>query len=196
MSKHLIVATFALATGLSLLSSNSVNAELPNTLQAGNAKLVLNGSGARTKYLIKMYLAGLYLTQPSSEPSVIIAANTSMAIRLEITSGLVTQEKLVESLNEGFEKATLGKPEPIRTEIDQFRRCFANEIAKGDVFDIVYLPAHGVIVAKNGKRQGVVPGLAFKKALFGIWLSENPADKDLKRAMLLAQGNGGRTAAK
>jgi hypothetical protein len=119
-----------------------------------------------------------------------------MAIRLEITSGLVTQEKLVESLNEGFDKATAGKPEPIRKEIDQFRRCFAHQIAKGDVFDLVYLPEHGVTVLKNGKRQGVVAGLAFKKALFGIWLSDDPVDKDLKSAMLLAQSNGGRTASK
>jgi hypothetical protein len=141
-----------------------------------------------------MYVAGLYLTQPSTKAAAIIAEEAPMAIRLEITSGLVTQEKLVESLNEGFDKATLGKPESIRKEIDQFRRCFANEIAKGDVFDLVYLPEQGVTVVKNGKRQGVVPGLAFKKALFGIWLSDNPADKDLKSAMLVAQSPGGRTA--
>jgi hypothetical protein len=196
MSKQLLIATIALATALSLTPLDSVHAELPGTLQVGDAKLVLNGSGARTKYLMKMYVAGLYLTQPSAKPAAIIADQAPMAIRLEITSGLVTQEKLVESLNEGFDKATSGKPEPICKEIDQFRRCFAQEIAKGDVFDLVYLPEYGVTVLKNGKRQGVVPGLAFKKALFGIWLSDDPVDKDLKSAMLLAQSNGGRTASK
>ena len=196
MSKQPFTATIALAAILSLTPFASVHAELPSTLEAGDVKLVLNGSGARTKYLMKMYVAGLYLTQPSAKPAAIIAAEAPMSIRLEITSGLVTQEKLVESLNEGFDKATLGKPEPIRKEIDQFRRCFASEIAKGDVFDLVYLPEHGVTVLKNGKRQGVVPGLAFKKALFGIWLSDNPIDKDLKSAMLLAQSNAGRTASK
>ena len=49
---------------------------------------------------------------------------------------------------------------------------------------------------KRVKQQGVVEGLAFKQALFGVWLSNNPADKDLKRAMLLAKGDGGQTALK
>ena len=40
------------------------------------------------------------------------------------------------------------------------------------MFDLVYLPTHGVVVLKNGKRQGAVAGhCAFKQALFGIWLS-------------------------
>ena len=161
MSKQLLVATIALAACLSLCSSNAAYAELPKTLQAGYAKLMLNGSGARTKYLMEMYVAGLYLSQPSSEPAAIVAADAPMAIRLEITSGLVTEEKLVESLNEGFRNATGGKPEPIRKEIDLFRKCLAGKIAKGDVLDLVYLPAHGLIVVKNGKQQGVVQGLAF-----------------------------------
>jgi hypothetical protein len=196
MSKQLRVATIALAAGLSLFSSNVAYAELPKTLQAGDAKLTLNGSGARTKYLMEMYVAGLYLAKPSNEPAAIVVADAPMAIRLEITSGFVTEEKLAESLNEGFQNATNGKPEPIRKEIELFRKCLAGKIAKGDVLDLVYLPGQGVIVAKNGKQQGVVQGLAFKQALFGVWLCNNPADKDLKRAMLLAKGNGGQTAQK
>lgn len=196
MSKQFFVATIVLVACLSPSPSNVAYAELPNTLQAGDAKLTLNGSGARTKYLMEMYVAGLYLAQPSSEPAVIVAADAPMAIRLEITSGFVTEEKLAESLNEGFHNSTGGKPEPIRKEIDLFRKCLAGKIVKGDVLDLVYLPGHGVIVAKNGKQQGIIQGLAFKKALFGVWLSNNPADKDLKRAMLLAKGNGGQTVQK
>jgi hypothetical protein len=37
---------------------------------------------------------------------------------------------------------------------------------------------------KNGKMLGTIEGLEFKKALFGIWLGNNPADKDLKAGML------------
>ena len=40
------------------------------------------------------------------------------------------------------------------------------------------------MVYKNGKEVGVVEGLDFKKALFAIWLGEDPADDDLKEAML------------
>lgn len=196
MPRQFFLKAIAIVAYLPLLASNAAYAELPSTLQVGNEKLTLNGSGSRTKYLMEMYVAGLYLAQPSSEPAAIVAADAPMAIRLEITSGLVTEEKLVESLNEGFHNATGGKPEPIQMEIDRFRKCLSGKIAKGDVLDLVYLPGHGVIVTKNGKKQGAVEGIAFKRALFGVWLSNNPADKDLKRAMLLAKGNGGQTEQK
>ena len=37
---------------------------------------------------------------------------------------------------------------------------------------------------KNDKELGTIEGMEFKKALFGIWLSNRPADDDLKEAML------------
>jgi hypothetical protein len=196
MSKHLLAAAIAVAASLSLSSSDKVYAELPETIQAGDAKLVLNGSGVRTKYLMQMYVAGLYLARPSDRPAEIVSADAPMAIRLEITSGLVTQEKLIETLNEGFANATNGKPEPIRKEIDHFRKCLAANIVKGDVLDLVYVPTQGVTVVKNGKKLGVVEGLAFKKALFGIWLSDSPADEDLKQGLLMAKANRSDTARK
>jgi hypothetical protein len=49
---------------------------------------------------------------------------------------------------------------------------------------MVYLPNQGVSVSKNGKLMGTVVGAKFKQALFGIWLSDKPADADLKQALL------------
>ncbi len=169
---------------LGLIAPAAASAALPGKLKVGDAELTLNGAGARTKYLMKMYVAGLYLDAPSADAPAIIAADAPMAIRLEITSGMVTQEKLVDSLNEGFTAATGGNPAPLRAEIEKFRTLFAAAIAKGDVFDIVYLPTHGVVVLKNGKKQGAVQGLPFKQALFAIWLGDAPADDDLKVALL------------
>ena len=191
MLNQSFVKAFATVACLSLLALNAAYAELPNAMEAGGEKLMLNGAGARTKYLMQMYVAGLYLAQPSSDAAAIVAADEPMSIRLEITSGMVTEAKLVESLNEGFHNATGGKPEPIRKEIDLFRKSLAGKIAKGDVLDFVYLPGHGVIVAKNGEKQGAIEGIAFKRALFGVWLSKSPADEELMRAMLVAKGNGG-----
>ncbi|HMP05315.1 MAG TPA: chalcone isomerase family protein, partial [Lacipirellulaceae bacterium] len=114
-----------LAASLVLTVSQGVRAELPATLKADDVTLALNGSGARTKYLMQMYVAGLYLPQPSRDAAGIIAANNPMAIRLEITSGMVTQEKLLESLREGFHNATNGNVSPIQHAMEQFRQCFA-----------------------------------------------------------------------
>ncbi len=72
----------------------------------------------------------------------------------------------------------------IQEDVDQFMAVFQEEITEGDVFDLVYLPGEGVRVLKNGEHKDTVGDLAFKKALFGIWLSDKPAQKDLKEKML------------
>jgi hypothetical protein len=38
---------------------------LPDTEQVGATKLVLNGMGLRTEFMVKVYVAGLYLEQKS-----------------------------------------------------------------------------------------------------------------------------------
>jgi hypothetical protein len=107
-----------------------------------------------------------------------------MAITIEITSGFVSQEKMVAALNDGLQNSTRGKTAALKTEIEQFQACFGDDITKSDVFSIIYLPSHGVVVSKNGRQKGIIKGLAFKKALFGIWLGDNPVDPRLKNAML------------
>ncbi len=41
--------------------------DLPDTAQVGSTTLVLNGMGLRTKMMVKVYVAGLYVTQKTSD---------------------------------------------------------------------------------------------------------------------------------
>ncbi|HLU85349.1 MAG TPA: chalcone isomerase family protein, partial [Vicingaceae bacterium] len=59
-----------------------------------------------------------------------------------------------------------------------------DEIKKGDIYDIFYVPNKATLVVKNGKLMAKIEGLDFKKALFGIWLCDKPADKNLKDDLL------------
>lgn len=182
MWKSMAVAFIVLS--VSTVGQTVVAGELPAELRAGEHRLVLNGEGSRTKAFLEMYVAGLYLTQPSSDAALIVADDKPMAIRIKITSSFVSQKSLVDSLEDGFKAATGGNTNEIRKQIDEFRGCFKEAISKGDVIDLVYLPQHGVIVNKNGKFQSTIQGTKFKQALFGIWLSNQPADANLKQAML------------
>lgn len=177
--------TLALTLGCLMALQGQVRAdELPQQLIAGEHRMLLNGSGVRTKAFLPLYTAGLYLTRPASSATQVIAADEPMALRIKITSSFVSQSSLVSSLEEGFENATGGNTQTLREQISQFRQCFEESIQKGDVFDLVYVPEHGVIVNKNGKLKGVVRGTEFKRALYGIWLSDKPADNALKQALL------------
>jgi hypothetical protein len=159
-------------------------ADLPNSLQLGQSNLVLNGSGVRRSTLLSLYASGLYLPTKTNDATSIIAADAPMAITIKITSKFVSQKKMVAALDSGFKNSTNGQTAAITNQINQFKSCFTDSITIGDTFTIAYQPTSGVVVTKNGIQKGVIKSLAFKQALFGIWLGQNPADHGLKNGLL------------
>jgi hypothetical protein len=159
---------------------------LPDSLQAGKDRLVLNGAGVRTKLFMDLYVAGLYLQNKSGDADQIINADEPMAIRLVIISKLISSNKMVSATEEGFETSTGRKMAPIQKEIDSFIDVFKEDISKKDMYDLVYIPGTGVEASKNGKLVKTIPGMEFKKAMFGIWLCKKPSHKcpALKKGML------------
>ena len=146
--------------------------------------LVWNGAGVRKKWFFDLYVGALYLPQKISSGSMIIKGDQPMMIQLNIISDLITSEKMIDAVTEGFDKATGGNTAPIQKEIDMMIETFKDDIKDGDVFELIYLPGEGVKAYKNGKVGATVPGMAFKEALFGIWLGDDPASDDLKDGML------------
>ena len=132
-----------------------------------------------------MYIAALYVSTKTQDPQKIIDADEAMLIQVHVISNLITSENLTRGTMEGFTKSTGGKTEAIQTQIDDFLDSFKEKIDIGDVFEIVYLPNKGVTVIKNRKIvKRLDVDLNFKRALFGIWLSDKPAQKSLKNRML------------
>jgi len=162
----------------------SADSAMPPVLQREGEPLLLNGTGVRTKLFLKLYVAGLYLQEKNKGAIQIIESDTPMVIRLHIVSSMITEEKMSKATEEGFHKSTRGKIDPIRTRMNQFISVFRAGIEKGDIFDMHYEPGTGVKVYRNGQRKVTIEGLDFKKALFGIWLSEDPVQEDLKTDML------------
>ncbi len=177
---------FKIFTLLSLILTLSFGAnisgvQIPDTLQNG---LVLNGAGVRSKWFFDLYVGGLYLKNKSSSALHVIDSDEAMAIRLHIISSLITSKKMQDATMEGFENSTNKNIEPIKTQIDKFIAVFKDEIKDGDVYDFIYEPKTGVKIYKNSKFITTIKGLEFKKALFGIWLCDKPAQKSLKKKML------------
>ncbi len=144
--------------------------------------LLYNGSGLREKYTFDLYVAALYLKRPSMDANKVISGDAEMGIHLELVSNKVTREKFVETVKDGFKKATSGKA--TEAEIKKFMSFFKGEFKDGDKIHLEYTPGKGVTAKMNGKSLGTVSGLAFKKALFSIWLGSKPADSSLKKGML------------
>lgn len=182
--KSILTLMSAALLSLSVNAVEVAGIDLPDSLTAENQALQLNGAGVRSKFFMDIYAAGLYLTENSKEAATIIAADKSMALRLHITSGLLSSEKMEAATREGFEKSTGGKTEALKSTIDAFIANFKEGIKENDVFDFVYAPEVGVNVIKNGELKSNIKGLEFKQALFGIWLSEDSVQEDLKSGLL------------
>ena len=181
----LLIAVVVSSTAVAQIKVGGV--VLPATHKFQDQTLLLNGAGVREKLWIDLYAAGLYLDRKNNNAQEILNADKPMALKLHIVSKLITSEKLVEAVTEGFENSTNGNTAPIQDEIDQLLSFFKEDVKKNDVFDLVYTPNRGVVAYKNGKERGAVKGKEFKKALFGIWLSNTSADEDLKDELLAAK---------
>ncbi|RBP31020.1 chalcone isomerase-like protein [Marinobacter pelagius] len=177
-----LILTAMLSGPASALTVEGV--DVPETYQAMGTELKLNGAGTRSKWFMDLYVGGLYVPESISDGEAVINADEPQAITLHIISGMITSERMTEATLEGFKASTDGNMAPVQDDIDQFMAVFQEEIKEGDVFDLVYLPGEGVRVLKNGELRDTVGDLAFKKALFGIWLSDKPAQENLKERML------------
>src|SRR5690606_28412458 len=106
--------------------------------------LKINGGGIREKMFMDLYIGVLYLQEKSSSASTIIDADQPMAIKMRVVSSMVSKDNMEEAIRTGFEKSTGKKTEPIKDRIDQLITAgFKDEIAVGDIFDLIYIPGKG-----------------------------------------------------
>ncbi len=108
-------------------------------------------------------------------------------MRIQITSSLGTSKKISKSINNGVEKSVGEIEFPKYIEGLDLLEKFINteKIVEKDIFNLVYNPAdESMWIIKNDVFKGKIPGKDFKKAFFGIWLSDKPIDQKLKNDLL------------
>ena len=184
MKKITLSIVLSLCTFLAFSQKEISGITPEKSITVEGKSLSFNGAELREKFFLDLYVGSLYLTTKTSDDSKVINSNEPMAITLDIVSGLITSEKMISAIDEGFGKSAKGKTSSIKSEIQGFKNAFSEEIVKGNDFTIAYIPNIGTIVYKNGKKIKTIKGLEFKKAVFGIWLCNDPADDDLKEGML------------
>lgn len=123
----------------------------------------------------------------SEDAKDILDSDTNMGIRLQITSSLVSSQKLSKSLHKGMVKSIGEENIPqFKTQLDLLEKLLNRETTvENDAFNLIYSSTEkSILVYKNNQLEGKIPGFDFKKAFFGIWLSNNPVDAELKDALL------------
>lgn len=158
----------------------------------GNAPLALNGAGIRYKAVFKVYTAGLYLTTKASTPEAVFAAPGAKRLHIAMLRDIDANElgKLfTDGMQKNASREEFGKSIPGTLKLAEL---FATKkrLTASDSFTVDYLPGTGTVISINGKPAAdPITEPVFFTTLMKIWLGPNPADWQLKDA-LLGQAKG------
>lgn len=99
-----------------------------------------------------------------------------------------TREQIVRAgteLMRGNKEINFELTEP---QAEKMNSLYVEQVSEGDRYWIKYVPGEGTSLYYNGRLLGNVPGSEFARAYFGIWLSRNPIDEDMRDALLSGKG--------
>ncbi len=178
----LLLLLFCLVVPVSAMEIGGI--QMPDTLKLDGQNLVLNGAGLRTKFFFTIYAGGLYLPRPSADATAVIGADEPMLVRMHFIYDGVSGKKLQDGWKDGFKRTAPEADEKLQAAMAAFIDLFSKEVKKNDIYEIAWTRAKKVEVRLNNVLQGTISSLAFKKALFAIWLGREPVDDDLKEGML------------
>ncbi len=178
----IVIAAFAFAQ-LSAYEEGGI--KLPAKKKLGDKTLVYNGAGTITKFFFKIYVIALYVEKKTSDAKYLLNKDVPYIIYMHFKYNGISDEKIIDAWNEGFEKATGENTAKIKKQIVQFNSYFKGlETNENDTYRFEYMPGVGTKVYINNKYKGTVKGFNFKRALLGIWLGDDPRDDDVKEEML------------
>ena len=162
------------------------NVDIPEVISHSDqsTKLVLNGAGIRSKFIFDIYIGALYLEKKASTAEAVYKQYGEKRVSMHFLYKEVSKDKLVDGWNEGF-KNNISKKDfiAIKPRLVEFNNMFTS-VKRGDVINIDFVPTTGTIVMINNKIMGTVTGDDFYTALLKVWLGNDPADSNLKSAML------------
>jgi hypothetical protein len=185
MSRLLLVALlFCLSVSAQAVEVGG--AAVDDSVHLGSSNLVLNGAGVRSKFILDLYVAALYLDRKKSSVSAVLADPGEKRIAIYLLRN-INVEDLLYGFKTAIEKNhTAEELRLIEHQRSEFENIFhkMGKLKKGDVILMDYQRGIGTEISVNGGERGSIPGAAFYTALLKIWLGEKPAQDDLKQQLL------------
>ena len=187
MVKIAAAASFGLCVGV--LASVALAAEvggvkLDDKVSMGAQELVLNGAGVRTRVVVKVYVASLYLPQKAADLAGVLS-KSPRRIQLNILRTL-SGDQLVDALNEGLaENNTAAELGAVKPQVEALATIMKSlkEVKEKDVITLDFVDG-ATRIGLNGEAKGSISGDAFNQALTKVWLGDKPVQADLKKSLL------------
>jgi len=158
---------------------------MSETIDVAGQQLTLNGMAVRKKFVVKVYVAGLYVATKSSSADEILSADAPRRMVMHFVHD-VDQKKICEGWTDGLAKNT---PEASADLKQQFQELcgMMTDIKKGQAFTFTYDPAAGTTVDVVGTTAGTLAGKDFADALLRCWIGPKPGPGEGFKKNLLGQ---------
>ena len=184
--KTLIFILTFLVNSFNLFSqkaSGTDSVTIPRIIKFDERELTFNFVVDKTKLWIDNYTLALYQTKPCQNVKDILESNSAIGMKSFINSSLIYSKKFYKNVNKRLPSSAVEeRRRRFESELDLLDEFVnSDEIVKNYVFNLVYNEHDSFIwITKNGVLKGEMSCFEFKKALFGICLSEKPIKDSLK----------------
>ena len=189
LAAALFSASTALAPPSPALALDIGHTRLPEKLRLfpEGTELLLNGAGLRSRFLLQVYVIGLYLQERKRTDAEVLAHAGGKRVRIVMLRD-VSAQQMTDGLLKVMQKNN-GEAElaAVRGGVETFRAMLLalGKVPKGTTFDIDYAPGSGTRFAVDGIPKGrPIAGEPFYRAVLRIWIGDKPEQPKLKQALL------------
>lgn len=179
-----LMLALAAALPLPAVAGELSGIEMPDTVEAGEHELHLNGMALRKAMgFVKVYVAGLYLPKKMSDGKGILQSDAPRRVMMQFVRD-VERQSMCDAWYEGLEANVPNPSDEIRQQFDQLCEWMP-DVKEGDRFVFTYTPEHGTHVGVAGHGKGTLEGKPFADALFSSWIGPHPGPGEkFKQALL------------
>ena len=169
-----------------LLNAGGVDFPVETILEhdSDRHELVLTGVGIRKKFFFRIYAGAHYVDENEEAPEnplqwIIKGKFPKMFIMHFILS--VPKKAMVKELRSNLEKnMTPGELEIHSADVERLLDLFSGDSRKGDVVEVSYIPAKGMLIKTGGDLVGSIDNDRLMEAVWSIWFGDTPVSKRLR----------------
>jgi hypothetical protein len=177
-----IILAFFLALAVDVQAANLAGVTMVDTVQVGGTTLVLNGLGLRKKFVVKVYVAGLYLPKKASDAEAILKEDSPKRIVMHFLHS-ASKDQITDAFAESFNTNAPDVAKAMKADVDRLFSALG-PMKEGDQMVFTYVPGTGTTLAVNGADKITIANPGFDRLLLSVWLGPKPPNADLKKGML------------
>ncbi len=161
-----------------------------DAITVNGVDLVATGVALREKTFLKVdvYTIVSYMKKGAAlgenKAASLLALEEPKMLQMDLTRGF-SNKKLKNAFSEVIED-NYEDLSPFKDDMDTFLAYFTADAEEGDKLVFAFCPAEGLTTSLNDKELGVITNVEFMKALWTVWFGEEPANEDMRDALVAA----------